>query len=122
MVEDMPVVQIKRIYEPAEESDGFRVLVDRLWPRGIKKEQAHIDIWLKDIAPTTALRKWFNHDPEKWEEFSGKYTAELKGSDAVKELMDMVRKHKKTTLLYGAHDVQHNQAQVLLRLITRQLK
>lgn len=118
----MPEVQIKRIYEPAEESDGFRVLVDRLWPRGIKKEQAHIDAWLKDIAPTTDLRKWFNHDPEKWEEFSRRYTAELKGSDAVKELMDMVRKHKKTTLLYGAHDAQHNQAQVLLRLITRLVK
>lgn len=118
----MPVVQIKRIYEPFEETDGFRVLVDRLWPRGIKKEMAHIDIWMKEVAPTTALRKWFNHEPEKWAEFSRRYTTELKDSDAVKELVDRVQKHKKTTLLYSAHDAQHNQALVLQQFIKALIK
>ncbi|MCO5235283.1 MAG: DUF488 domain-containing protein [Chitinophagaceae bacterium] len=114
----MPVVQIKRIYEPEEDADGFRVLVDRLWPRGIKKENAHIDIWLKEVAPSTALRKWFNHDPEKWEDFQKKYTAELKESEAAKELAGIVKKHRKTTFLYSAHDALHNQAQVLQHYIT----
>lgn len=109
----MPAVQIKRIYEPMEESDGFRILVDRLWPRGIKKEGSHIDIWLKEVGPSNELRKWFNHDPEKWEEFQKKYKAELKESEAMKELTSLVKKHKKTTLLYSAHDAIHNQAQVL---------
>ncbi len=118
----MPVIQIKRIYEPPEENDGFRVLVDRLWPRGIKKELAHIDIWMKEVAPATDLRKWFNHEPEKWAEFSRKYTAGLKDSDAVKELADMIRKHKKTTLLYAAHDELHNQAVVLQQFLKTLIK
>lgn len=118
----MPEVQIKRIYEPREDSDGYRVLVDRLWPRGIKKELAHIDVWMKEVAPATALRKWFNHEPEKWTEFSRKYIADLKDSDAAKELVEIVRKHKKTTLLYSAHDAQHNQAQVLQGFIKAMIK
>ena len=120
--ENMPVIQIKRIYAPPEETDGFRVLVDRLWPRGIKKELAHIDIWMKEVAPAADLRKWFNHEPEKWAEFSRKYTAGLKDSDAVKELVDMIRKHKKITLLYAAHDEQHNQAVVLQQFLKTLIK
>lgn len=110
-------VQVKRMYDPPEESDGFRILVDRLWPRGIKKENARVDIWLKEVAPSTALRKWFNHDPAKWTEFSRKYSAELNESTYTKELIDLVHKHKKTTLLYSARDTRHNQAQVLLRFV-----
>jgi uncharacterized protein YeaO (DUF488 family) len=113
----MPAVQIKRVYEPFATTDGFRVLVDRIWPRGINKETAHADVWLKEVAPSTALRKWFNHEPGKWPEFTRKYTAELKRSDAMEQLLDIIRKHKKVTLLYSAHDEQHNQALVLQEFI-----
>lgn len=113
----MSQIQIKRIYEPADESDGFRILVDRLWPRGVKKESAHLDVWLKEAGPSNELRKWFNHDPEKWEAFKKKYRDELKKSAAAKELIDLVAKHKNTTLLYSAHDEEHNQAQVLLQFL-----
>jgi uncharacterized protein YeaO (DUF488 family) len=103
----------KRAYEPKERTDGFRVLVDRLWPRGLKKEDAHFDLWMKEIAPSNALRKWFNHDPEKWVEFSAKYISELKQSPQVEELLDHLKNHKTITLIYGAKDKQHNQALVL---------
>ncbi|HRN57832.1 MAG TPA: DUF488 family protein, partial [Agriterribacter sp.] len=86
----MPV-QIKRVYEPFASTDGFRVLVDRSRPRGVKKEAAHADVWLKEIAPSTALRKWFNHEPGKWPEFTRKYIAELKRSGAVEQLLDIMR-------------------------------
>ena len=113
----MGTLQIKRIYEPPEKNDGFRILVDRLWPRGVKKEDAKVDVWMKEAGPTTALRKWFNHEPEKWQEFSRRYKAELKHletvSELVKELIEAVKKNKKVTLLYGAKDENHNQALVL---------
>jgi len=109
----MAVINIKRAYEPSEKSDGFRILVDRLWPRGIKKEDAHFDVWLKEIAPSTELRKWFNHETEKWEEFRKKYKAELKDSEALKELSALLKEHKTITLVYGAKDEQHNQAVAL---------
>ncbi len=109
----MAAIKIKRAYEPSEKADGFRILVDRLWPRGIKKEDAHFDIWLKEIAPSTELRKWFNHETEKWEEFNKKYSTELKGSPALEELLELLKKHKTITLVYGAKDEQHNQAVVL---------
>lgn len=118
----MPAVQIKRVYEPLATTDGFRVLVDRIWPRGVKKETAHADVWLKDVAPSTALRKWFNHEPEKWPEFTRKYTAELKRADAMEQLLDIIRKHEKTTLLYSAHDEQQNQALVLQEFIKTLVK
>src|SRR4029078_3873019 len=102
-------VNVKRIYEPYAKSDGYRILVDRLWPRGVKKEDAHIDEWLKEVAPSNELRKWFQHDPEKWKDFLKKYRAELKDSDAYKELRSISRKHKTLTLLYGAKDEEHNQ-------------
>ena len=111
------MVQIKRVYDPFAPADGFRVLVDRVWPRGVKKETAHADVWLKDVAPSPALRKWFNHEPEKWPEFIRKYTAELKRSDALEQLLDIIGKHKNVTLLYSARDENHNQAVVLQKVI-----
>ena len=112
-------LRIKRAYEPFSKTDGYRVLVDRLWPRGIKKEDAHIDHWLKDVAPSTALRKWFNHEPEKWKSFLTKYKAELKGSAALDELHAIWKEHKTVTLLYGAKDEEHNQALALKQFMEK---
>ena len=106
-------IRIKRAYEPKEKSDGFRILVDGLWPRGIKKEDLHVDIWLKEIAPSTELRKWFNHDVEKWKQFKTKYNAELKHSAFKEHFLALIKKHKTVTLVYSAKDEQHNQAIVL---------
>lgn len=107
----MPV-KIKRIYEPAAPEDGQRILVDRLWPRGVAKAEAHIDLWLKDVAPSADLRRWFGHKPERWAEFQKRYLAELKDNPAFEDLRRLVR-GKPTTLLYGAKDETHNQARVL---------
>lgn len=115
-------IKIKRIYEPYEKSDGFRVLVDRLWPRGIKKETAHIDHWMKEVAPSANLRKWFNHDPEKWAGFKTFYKAELKDAAAIKELVREIRDHGSVTLLYGAKDEKHNQAVVLQTVLKSELR
>jgi uncharacterized protein YeaO (DUF488 family) len=117
----MPAIKIKRIYEPAAKTDGYRILVDRLWPRGIKKEDANIDIWMKEVAPSTELRKWIHQDPEKWEQFISKYNAELKGSAALQELLDLIHDHKTVTLLYAAKDEERNHALVLERFISKQL-
>jgi uncharacterized protein YeaO (DUF488 family) len=106
-------LQIKRIYDPADEADGTRVLVDRIWPRGMTKERAAVDLWLKDIAPSPALRKWFGHDPQRWSQFQSRYRAELDRNTAVGQLLDLVMKGK-VTLLYAAHDVSHNHAVVLI--------
>lgn len=111
-------ISIKRVYLPAEDSDGYRVLVDRLWPRGIKKENAKIDLWAKALAPSAELRKWFNHIPERFEEFSKKYVEELKANPEVAPILDAIRQHDKVTLLYGAKDEQHNNAVVLLHLLS----
>ncbi|MCC6290128.1 MAG: DUF488 domain-containing protein [Chitinophagaceae bacterium] len=107
------MIKIKRVYEPADKNDGYRVLVDRLWPRGIKKEDAHVDLWLKAIAPSTALRKWFNHESEKWDSFRKKYCGELKGQPALKEMKQVLKEHATVTLLYGAKNENYNQAIVL---------
>ncbi len=115
----MAAIKIKRAYEPSEKSDGFRILVDRLWPRGIKKEDADFDVWLKEIAPSVALRKWFNHEPEKWEAFHKKYSTELKHLPALKEVLEHVKKHKTVTLIYGAKDELHNQAVVLKEFLEK---
>ena len=112
---------VKRIYEAFSASDDYRILVDRLWPRGITKENAHIDKWLKDIAPSTELRKWFDHDPEKWEEFKGKYHLELKDAAAVGELLNDVRKHQVVTLLFAAKERHYNHAIVLQQFINEHL-
>ena len=111
-------IHIKRIYDPVSKTDGYRILVDRLWPRGIKKEDAHIDKWMKEVAPSTALRKWFNHEPEKWPQFITKYRAELKASNDFAELVSLTNEHKAITLLYSAKDEQHNQAVALKQFIT----
>lgn len=112
------MIILKRIYEPYSKEDGFRILVDRLWPRGISKEEAHIDLWMKEIAPSNELRTWFHHEEAKWDEFEKKYKEELKEKgELVKELKMLTKKHKTLTLLYGAKDTQHNQAVVLKTLL-----
>lgn len=105
-------IQIKRVYEPADPADGCRILVDRLWPRGLTKQQVACDLWLKEIAPTADLRKWFNHDHAKWTEFQQRYCNELSVNPAVKALLDRAAKGR-LTLLYGARDAEYNQAVVL---------
>src|ERR1700757_4626674 len=100
--------RLKRIYAPAEAADGLRVLVDRLWPRGIAKDKAHIDQWLKEVAPSTGLRQWFHHEEGKWHEFEAKYRLELKNSEALKELAELTHKHKTITLVYSAKDEKNN--------------
>lgn len=105
-------VDIKRAYEAPAASDGRRVLVDRLWPRGLSKASASIDLWLKEVAPSTELRKWFAHDAAKWPEFQTLYRSELQANPALAELADLCRAGH-TTLVYGAHDSAHNQAVVL---------
>src|SRR5215469_13001008 len=112
------MLKIKRIYDSPEKEDGYRVLVDRLWPRGVSKERAHLDVWLKEIAPSDALRKWFHHDSGRWKEFVSKYRQELKGKkDLVQQLKGLAREHGSLTLLYSAHDPVHNQAVVLQRIL-----
>jgi uncharacterized protein YeaO (DUF488 family) len=106
-------IKLKRAYEPPEKSDGFRILVDRLWPRGISKSSARIDLWLKEIAPSDALRKWFGHDPSKWDEFRKRYAAELaKRSAAVFQLKQLTGKGS-VTLVYGAKEERYNNAVAL---------
>ena len=113
-------IQIKRIYEDASKSDGFRVLVDRIWPRGVSKEDSQLDEWLKEIAPSTELRKWFNHKEERFSEFSKKYKVELRNhSDLIEELLKKARKQR-LTLLYGAKDEKYNQAVVLKSFLEKQ--
>ena len=108
------MLTIKRVYEQKSAQDGFRILVDRLWPRGVSKEKAGVDVWLKDIAPSDALRKWFGHDPKKWSEFVKKYQEELaKNTQSLVTLKKLLKEHKTVTLVYGAKDTQHNQAVVL---------
>jgi uncharacterized protein YeaO (DUF488 family) len=103
-------MQVKRVYDKQEPEDGARILVDRLWPRGLTKEKACIDLWLKDIAPSTELRKWFDHDPEKWDEFSKRYFVELKNNPKQLALLDEQLKNGKVTLLYAAKDKEYNEA------------
>jgi uncharacterized protein YeaO (DUF488 family) len=107
------VIKLKRAYESPESDDGLRVLVDRLWPRGVSKSSARIDLWLKEIAPSAALRKWFGHDPAKWNKFRVRYFQELqKKRETVEQLVEHVR-HGTVTLVYGAKDQEHNDAVAL---------
>jgi uncharacterized protein YeaO (DUF488 family) len=114
------MIRVKRIYVPAEEGDGFRILVDRLWPRGLSKEKAKVDLWLKEIAPSDELRKWFHHDQADWQEFQSRYEKELL---AKKELLIKIKNlesEKKTiTLLYSSRDETHNQAVVLSKALQK---
>lgn len=113
-------LQIKRVYELPSKSDGYRILVDRLWPRGEAKTDAHIDLWLKDVAPSTDLRKWFNHEPEKFKNFTEKYTEELRHNSAVNQILDIL-KTKKVSLIYAAKDEKINHAAVLRDFILNKL-
>lgn len=103
---------IRRVYEPPAPGEGTRILVDRLWPRGLSREKAHVDEWLKDVAPSAELRKWFGHDPKRWEAFRRRYLEELAGNPATARLR-VLAEQGDVTLLYGAHDTEHNQAVVL---------
>ena len=106
-------ISIARVYNLDAKSDGIRLLVDRLWPRGIAKKEIDLDDWIKEVAPSNELRKWFGHDPEKWDDFRKRYRAELsENPDAVRRCLDWLRKDN-VTLLYGARDKEHNQAVVL---------
>ena len=113
----MTTFRIKRIYEELEPSDGYRVLVDRLWPRGISKEKAALDEWCKDIAPSNELREWFGHDPSKYAEFKGRYLLELAQNSELPAIIASWRAHRQVTLLFGAKDTEHNQAEVLLEYL-----
>lgn len=111
-------ITIKRVYEPPSKEDGRRILVDRLWPRGLTKEKAAVDLWLKEIAPGTALRKWFDHDPAKWNEFKKRYRQELQqNKEPVALLKEELKKHN-LTLLYAAKDEAHNDAVVLSEFLS----
>lgn len=111
----MTEIRLKRAYDPAANSDGPRLLVDRIWPRGVSKEDAHIAHWLKALAPSTDLRKWFGHDPDKWSEFRERYLKELTSAEneGVTELKKHLREHKRLTLVFAAKDTDHNNAVAL---------
>lgn len=107
------MINIKRVYEKSSKDDGERILVDRLWPRGLTKQKAKVDLWLKDIGPSTELRKWFGHDPKRWVSFKAKYKRELKKkTDDIQEIKKHAKKSK-VTLVYGAKDTEHNEAFIL---------
>lgn len=111
------MIKLKRIYEKSERSDGFRILVDRLWPRGVSKEKTALDLWLKDIAPSSELRKWFGHDIKKWATFHKKYREEIGSNNKVfRHLQEIVKKRKNVTLLYAAKDERHNEAVIIKSL------
>lgn len=112
-------IRLKRAYDPPAPEDGLRILVDRLWPRGVTKQEAKIDIWAKDVAPSPALRQWFDHDPAKWQEFQARYEAELaENAEAVKALHREIGA-KVATLVYAAKDVEHTHALVTRKVLER---
>ncbi|TRM10833.1 DUF488 family protein [Lentibacillus cibarius] len=118
------VIKTKRIYEAVDREDGVRVLVDRVWPRGVSKDAAQLDYWLKEVGPSSELRKWFAHDPDKYEEFKQKYKEELengKQQEALQQLKELTKdNHKQLTLLFAAKDETYNQANVLKEILDRQ--
>jgi uncharacterized protein YeaO (DUF488 family) len=119
---DQPDIRLKRAYEPASADDGSRVLVDRLWPRGVTKAKAAVEHWFRDLAPSAELRQWFNHDVSRWPEFQRRYTAELKAhADQLDQLCDLIRRGP-VTLVYAARDEEHNDAIVLKQTILRHCK
>ena len=114
------MIKIKRAYESSSEDDGFRILVDRIWPRGVSKEKANLDTWMKEIAPSNDLRKWFAHDPKKWKEFENKYEEELKDkSELIDEIKGIEKGKGKVTLIYSAKDKEHNNAVVLEHILRK---
>ncbi len=113
------MIKLKRVYEKPGPGDGCRILVDRLWPRGVSKAAAKLDLWLKEVAPSDSLRQWFAHDPAKWEEFQKRYAAELEGkAGLLRTIRDLERKEGTVTLLFGAKDPERNQAVALKRLLS----
>jgi len=113
------VLKVKRIYETPATSDGYRVLVDRLWPRGVSKQAAHVDLWMKEIAPSSDLRQWFGHDPQRWAGFQRRYRRELRQMPQLtKQLKQLIKEHRSVTLVFSARDDRRNQA-VALRAFLR---
>ena len=114
------MISVKRVYDPPSRQDGLRILVDRLWPRGVSKEKAKVDIWLKEVAPSNELRNWFSHDPKKWVEFKKKYEAELEDKiDLLQNILNEEKKNKSVTLVYSAKDKEHNQAVALYGILMK---
>ncbi len=116
------MISIKRVYEPPAKGDGFRVLVDRLWPRGVSKEKAGIGLWMKEIGPSDALRKWFGHDPARWDEFRTRYGKELDGKGDLVAALTAKAGKGRLTLVYGAKDTEHNQAVVLKEYLEKKMR
>jgi uncharacterized protein YeaO (DUF488 family) len=113
----MAMIQLKRVYKAPSRKDGLRVLVERLWPRGLTKERAAVDVWLKDVAPSPELRKWFGHDPARWEQFQERYRRELREKKDAVRLLKVEAKEGTVTLVYAARDEEHNGALVLKRIL-----
>ena len=111
------MIRLKRVYEPPSGTDGARILVDRLWPRGLTKERAAVTLWLKDVAPSTELRKWFGHAPARWKQFQARYRRELREKKDALELLKRKSNEHTVTLVYAARDEQHNEAVVLKRVL-----
>ncbi len=115
-------ILMKRAYEDPQKDDGVRILVDKLWPRGVSKDFVKIDLWAKDIAPSTSLRKWFSHDPLKWDKFKERYIEELdNNSDTVEGFIHLLREHNRVTLVYGAKDTEHSQVPILKEYMEKRL-
>ena len=113
-------IAVKRVYDLVSADDGYRVLVDRLWPRGLSHAMARLDLWLRDIAPSTQLRVWFGHDPERWPEFRSRYRRELeRKAELLDRLLALQQQHERLTLLFGARDRAHNEAEVLASVLRR---
>lgn len=116
-------IQTKRVYETEDQTDGFRILVDRLWPRGIKKENLHYDLWAKNMTPSAALRQWFHQDKEKnWSDFKQKYVRELDENPETESFLNIIKEHKKVTLLYASQNTASNHANILRDYLTVHLK
>jgi uncharacterized protein YeaO (DUF488 family) len=113
------MIQLKRAYEPASKADGLRLLVERLWPRGVSKQKAKIDLWLKDLAPSTGLRQWYGHDPASWPQFRKRYWAELKGKGDVLALLKYLARERPVTFVYAARDEERNSAVALKEFLER---
>lgn len=112
-------IKLKRVYEQPDRNDGERILVDRLWPRGLTKEKAHVDLWLKNIAPSVELRKWFSHDPKKWKSFRGRYETEIRSKQDLIKVLKRKAREGTITLIYGARDEKHNEALVLKQFLEK---
>jgi uncharacterized protein YeaO (DUF488 family) len=116
------MLYLKRVYEPPEPTDGRRILVDRLWPRGLARRRAALDEWMKDIAPSAELRRWFNHDPARWPEFGKRYRQELRGRKPLVDTLAKLASRRRVTIVYSARDEEHNDARVLAAVVRRRMK